>query len=140
MKILFLLGEFLFNLFGNAINGNGTLIHILFIVISIVACIILAYFPKSFIIILATYFIGSCALIRGSSLLAGHFPSEQTVIDLKERGETDQLKEILAWRVYVYLAFIVINIYIQFKLKKKNKDKEQAETPDENLEQLKGKN
>ena len=83
-----LLGEFLFNLFCNAINGNGTLIHILFIVISIVACIILAYFLKSFIIILATSFIGSYALIRGISLFAGHFPSEYTVIDLKGRGET----------------------------------------------------
>lgn len=140
----FLLGEFLFNLFGNAINGNGTLIHILFIVISIVACIILAYFLKSFIIILATSFIGSYALIRGISLFAGHFPSEYTVIDLKERGETDQLKKILTWRVYVYLAFIVItcglSIYVQFKLKKKNKDEEKKETPDENLEQLKDKN
>ena len=140
----FLLGEFLFNLFGNAINGNGTLIHILFIVISIVACIILAYFLKSFIIILATSFIGSYALIRGISLFAGHFPSEYTVIDLKERGETAQLKKILTWRVYVYLAFIVItcglSIYVQFKLKKKNKDKEEEGTPDENLEQLKDKN
>ena len=140
----FLLGEFLFNLFGNAINGNATLIHILFIVVSIVACIILAYFLKSFIIILATSFIGSYALIRGISLFAGHFPSEYTVIDLKERGETAQLKKILTWRVYVYLAFIVItcglSIYVQFKLKKKNKDKEEEETPDENLEQLKDKN
>ena len=140
----FLLGEFLFNLFGNMINGNGTLIHILFIAISIVACIILAYFLKSFIIILATSFIGSYALIRGISLFAGHFPSEYTVIDLKERGETEQLKDILTWRVYVYLAFIVItcglSIYVQFKLKKKNKDEEKEETPDENLEQLKDKN
>ena len=93
---------------------------------------------------MANSFIGSYALIRGISLFAGHFPSEYTVIDLKERGETAQLKKILTWRVYVYLAFIVItcglSIYVQFKLKKKNKDKEEEETPDENLEQLKDKN
>ena len=54
------------------------------------------------------------------------------------------MKKILTWRVYVYLAFIVItcglSIYAQFKLKKKNKDKEEAEAPDENFEQLNGKN
>ena len=85
----FLLGEFLFNLLGNAINGNATLIHILFIVISIVACIILAYFLKNFIIIFASSFIGSYPLIRGISLFTGHSPSEYAVIDLKERSETD---------------------------------------------------
>ena len=133
----FLLGEFLFNLFGNAINGNSTVIHIVFIIVSIIAAIILAYFLKDFIIICATSFIGAYALIRGISLFAGHFPSEFTVIDLKNRGETGQLKDILTWRVYVYLVFIVItcglSIYIQFKWNKKNKDKEES-NPDKNLD------
>ena len=136
----FLLGEFLFNLFGNAIKGNSTLINILFIIFSIILAIILAYFIRAFIIIIATSFIGSYSLIRGISLFAGGFPNEMTVIDLKKEGEDDQLKELLTWRVYLYLAFIVItcilSIYIQIKFfkKEKNKEEKKKENNDENLE------
>ena len=41
-----------------------------------------------------------------------------TVIDLQTRGETDQLKSLLTWQVYVYLASIavatVISMVIQY--------------------------
>ena len=128
----FFLGEFLFNLFGNAIPGNLTLIHILFVVFSIIILIILAYFLKDIIIIFATSFIGAYTLIRGISLFAGGFPNEFTVIDLKQRDEIDQLKNILTWRVYVYLVAIVIatglSIYIQFKI---NKEKQEEECPND---------
>ena len=134
----FLLGEFLYNLFGNRINANPALIHILFLLISIIACIILAYFIRDYIIIFATSFIGAYAFIRGISLFAGHFPSEYTVMDLKKRGEKDQLNDLITWRVYVYLAFILISfglsIYIQLKINKKiKKKKEGEEAKDENL-------
>ena len=126
----FFLGEFLFNLFGNAISGNLTVIHILFEVICMIAIIILSYFIKNFIIIFATSFIGAYTLIRGISLFAGGFPSEFTVMDLKQREELEQLDEILTWRVYVYLVFIVIttglSIFIQFKI---NKEKPEDECP-----------
>ena len=118
----FFLGEFLFNLFGNAIPGNSTVIHILFVVFSIIALIVVAFFLKDFIVIFATSFIGSYTLIRGISLFAGYFPSEFTVIDLKNRDEIDQLETLLTWRVYVYLASIVVStglsIFIQFKINK----------------------
>lgn len=134
----FFLGEFLFNLFGNAIPGNLTLIHILFIVFSIIILIVLAYILKDIIIIFATSFIGSYCLIRGISLFEGSFPNEFTVIDLKEREEIDQLAELFTWRVYVYLASIVIatglSIYIQIKINKGIKKKEEGpECPDDNL-------
>lgn len=134
----FFLGEFLFNLFGNAIPGNLTLIHILFIVLSIIVLVVLAYILKNIIIIFATSFIGSYCLIRGISLFEGSFPSEFTVIDLKEREEFDQLKELFTWRVYVYLAAIVIStglsIFIQIKINKGIKRKEEGpECPDDNL-------
>lgn len=136
----FLLGEFLFNLFGNLIKANLTLINILFIVVSIIATVILAFFIREVIIIFATSFIGAYALIRGISLFAGHFPSEFTIIDLKKRGEDDQLKELLTWRVYIYLVFIVItcglSIFIQIKINhgiQKSKEGECPEDKDENL-------
>ena len=75
----FFLGEFLFKLFGNAIKGSSTLINILF---SIIISIILAYFIREFIIILAASFISSYSFIKGISLFAGGFPSKMTFIDL----------------------------------------------------------
>ena len=133
----FLLGEFCFNLFGGLIKANPTLINILFIVICIIACVILAYFIQDIIIIIATSFIGSYTLIRGISLFAGHFPSEFTVIDLKAQGEDEQLRKLFTWRVYVYLVSIVIacglSIYIQILIRKATKESKE-ETPDDNLE------
>ena len=132
----FFLGEFLFNLFGNALPGNTTIIHILFVVFSILILIIVAYFLKDFIVICATSFIGSYCLIRGISLFAGYFPSEFTVIDLKQREETEQLKTLLTWKVYVYLASIVVatvlSIFIQFKINKKKPEDDplKSETKD----------
>ena len=124
----FFLGEFLFNLFGNAIPGNLTVIHILFVVVCILVLIIVAFFLKNFIVIFATSFIGAYTLIRGISLFAGYFPSEFTVIDLKQREEFEQLETLLTWRVYVYLASMVVatglSIFIQFKINKEEPEKD----------------
>ena len=129
----FLLGEFLFNLFGNKVKANLTLINILFIVVCIILAIILAFILKDLIIIFATSFIGAYAFIRGISLFAGHFPSEFTIIDLKKQGEDEQIKDLLNWRVYLYLASIVIvcglSIFAQIKINHGLKDKEEG-TPD----------
>ena len=98
----------------------------------------MAYILKDIIIIFATSFIGSYCLIRGISLFEGSFPNEFTVIDLKEREEFDQLAELFTWRVYVYLASIVIatglSIFIQIKINKGIKRREEGpECPDDNL-------
>ena len=105
----FLLGEFLFNLFGSLIPLNSILVNILFVVVCIIVAMIVAYFLRDAIIIGFTAFIGSYSLIRGISLFAGYFPSEFTVIDLKNRGEDEQLKNLLTWRVYIYLTAILIS-------------------------------
>ena len=90
----------------------------------------MAYILKDIIIIFATSFIGAYTLIRGISLFAGGFPSEFTVIDLKQREEIEQLNKILTWRVYVYLVSIVVatglSIFIQIKI---NKEKPEDECP-----------
>ena len=133
----FLLGEFLFNLFGNKININSTLVNILFIIVAIIAAILLAYWLKDIIVILATAFIGAYAFIRGISIFAGYFPSEFTIIDLKNRGEKEQLDELITWRFYVYLTFIVftfaLSVFIQIMIRRHCKKKEEEEAPDENL-------
>ena len=135
----FFLGEFCYDLFGGEIDANQTLIHILFIVIAIIISVAVAFFARDFIIIISTSFIGAYATIRAISIFAGGFPSEFTVMDLKDNDEDDQLRDLLTWKVYVYLAFIVIlcgiGIYLQFKLNKKRKEKEreEKENRDENL-------
>ena len=120
----FFLGQFLFNLFGNRIPVNGIVMNIVFIVVCIGALIAVAFFFKKFIVIFATSFIGSYCIVRGISLFAGKFPDEMTVIDLQTRGETDQLKSLLTWQVYVYLASIavatVISMVIQYKTYKED--------------------
>ena len=72
----FFIGEFLYNLFGNRIDANGTVINIVFVVASIIALVVLAYFFNKFIIIFSTSFIGSYCFIRGISLFGGDFPDE----------------------------------------------------------------
>ena len=134
----FFLGEFLFNLFGNRINWNSTVVHILFILVCIIALIVVAFFLKDAIIIFATSFIGAYTLIRGISFFAGGFPNEFTVMDLRSRGEYEQLKGLLTWKVYVYLAAIVVvtglSIFIQIKINKGLKKREEGpDCPDANL-------
>ena len=135
----FFLGEFCYDLFGGEIDANQTLIHILFIVIAIIISVVVAYFARDFIIIISTSFIGAYATIRAISIFAGGFPSEFTIMDLKDNDEDDQLRDLLTWKVYVYLAFIVIlcgiGIFLQFKWNKKRKEKEKEakENRDENL-------
>ena len=125
----FLLGEFFFSLFGNKIPWEPLVVHILFIIACIIALIIVAFFLKKAIVIFATSFIGSYCFIRGISLFAGGYPSEFTIIDLKSKDETEQIDELFTWRVYVYLAFIVIctvlSIIAQFKLAKFKKRREE---------------
>ena len=120
----FFLGQFLYNLFGNRIPVNGTVMNIVFIVAAIGALIAVAFFFKKFIVIFATSLIGSYCIVRGISLVAGKFPDEITVIDLRSRGETEQLKALLTWHVYVYLAAIgvcmIISMIIQYKTYKED--------------------
>ncbi len=123
----FFLGEFFFNLFGNKIGTNLTLVHIGFIVGGIAVLVLLSFIFSSFIIIFSTSLIGAYAVIRGISFFAGKFPSEITIIDLTRAGETDQLKEMLSWEIYLYLCAIIVltvgSIFIQFKLRDDNDQK-----------------
>ena len=139
----FFIGQFLYNLFGNQIplKVNGIVINIIFVVISIVVMIIIAkieFFHK-FIVIFATSFIGAYCFIRGISLFGGGFPDEITIMDLRGKGETEQLSELLTWKVYVYLAAMVITtvlaIIAQYKFFKEKDDdnEEKSDGKDKNL-------
>ena len=138
----FFIGQFLYNLFGNRIplDVNGIVINIVFVVISIGVMIAVAFFFNKFIIIFATSFIGACCFIRGISLFAGGFPDEIKIMDLRGKGETEQLSDLLTWKVYVYLAAMVITTvlaviaqYKFFKDKDEDDEKEDSDGKDKNL-------
>ena len=61
-------------------------------------------------------------------MFAGSFPDEFTIIDLVSNKETEQLKLLLTWQVYVYLAAIalttILSIVIQCIFNKKKDDDE----------------
>ena len=128
----FFLGQFLYSVFGNKIELKPLLVNILFVSISIIVLVIIAYFLQSFIIIFATSFIGSYVCIRGVSFILGGFPSEFTIIDLINAGEKSQITEYLNWQMYVYLVVIVVmtgfGIYIQRKI---NRNRDERKDIDE---------
>ena len=133
-----LLGELLFSLFGNFISWNQILVNILFVIICMIITIVLAFVLRDAIIIGATSFIGSYAFIRGISLFAGGYPSEFTLIDLKNQGEDEQLKKLITWRVWVYLAAIIIqtglSVFAQIVINKNIKfDKDEGPTDTDKL-------
>ena len=134
----FVLGELFYNLFGNQINLAPLLVNILFVLISIVVLVIIAFFLKKPIIIFCTSLIGSYATIRGISFLAGGFPSEFTIIDLIKAGETEQIGELLDWSVYIYLVSIIVmtglGVFIQIKINYDDKFKD-SDDIDDNLVQ-----
>ena len=133
----FFVGQFLFSLFGNRIPANGMVIYWVFIAVSIIVLTVVAWCFKKFIVIFTTSFIGSYCFIRGISLFAGGFPDETTVIDMRNKGEDEQLSDLLTWEVYVYLAAIliltVLSVYIQFKLNKETGSDDDEGAPDSNL-------
>lgn len=132
----FFLGEFLYNLFGYAISLKPLLVNILFVVVSIIVLVIVALILRNVIIIFCTSFIGSYAAIRGISFFAGGFPSEFTVMDIISAGEEDQFKELLNYKVYLYIVSIIvltgIGIFVQYKINSDDKFKD-SDDVDEDL-------
>lgn len=87
---------------------------------------VLSIFFFNYIMIFATALIGAYAIVRGISFFAGGFPNEMTVADLIAKNETEQLKELLTWYVYLYLAgflvLFIVGMVVQIKIFKKKKD------------------
>ena len=125
----FFIGQFLYNLFGNRIEFNGLVINVVFVAAAIAVMILLAFCFKKMIVIVATSIIGAYIFIRGISLLGGGFPSEIQIMDLNREGESDQLKDLLTWQVYVYLSAMVVaaglSIFAQYKFNKDDDEEEE---------------
>ena len=125
----FFIGQFLYNLFGNRIEFNGIVINVIFVAAAIAVMILMAFCFKKMIIIVATSIIGAYIFIRGISLFGGGFPSEIQIMDLNREGESEQLKNLLTWQVYVYLSAMVVvaglSIFAQYKFNKDDDEEEE---------------
>ena len=135
----YIIGQILYNLALNRININQTALQIIVYVLCIGVCIALSILLFNIVTIFATALIGAYAVIRGISIFAGGFPNETTIADLVKNEETEQLKNLLTWIVYLYLGgwviLFVIGLVVQIKIfaadKKEEKNKETTKEGDD---------
>lgn len=135
----YIIGQILYNLALNRININQTALQIIVYVLCIGVCIALSILLFNIVTIFATALIGAYAVIRGISIFAGGFPNETTIADLVSRKETEQLKNLLTWIVYLYLGgwviLFVIGLVVQIKIfaadKEEEKNKEKTKGGDD---------
>ena len=135
----YIIGQILYNLALNRININQTALQIIVYVLCIGVCIALSILLFNIVTIFATALIGAYAVIRGISIFAGGFPNETTIADLVKNEETEQLKNLLTWIVYLYLGgwviLFVIGLVVQIKIfaadKEEEKNKEKTKEGDD---------
>lgn len=115
----FVSGLFVYNLALRFIQSNPTVVFWLTMVVCIAIGIFITIWIGKPILVISTSIIGSYGIIRGISFMAGGFPDEREVYDLGQKGEWDQMSDLLSLYVYIYLGvFVVLSIVgmiIQFK-------------------------
>lgn len=106
----YLLGVFIYNLFLNQISSHAKIVYYTSIVFSIILMVFLVLIYRRFTVILCTSFIGAYSAIRGLSLMAGGFPAEKMVIDLIDKKEWGQLKNVIIF--FIFRFYLLLCIYI----------------------------
>jgi hypothetical protein len=127
-------GLFLYNLALRFIQSNPTVVFWLTMAVCIGLGIFITIWIGKPILVISTSIVGAYGIIRGASFMIGGFPDEREVYDLGQKGEWDQMSDLLSGYVYIYLGvFVVLSIVgmiIQFKYfyddeeKKEKKDEE----------------
>jgi len=101
------------------------------IAVCAVVLMILSYMMFEYIVIFSTSLIGAYSIVRGISLYAGGFPNEGVVISLIKNNETEQLNQLFTWRVYVYLAAILLTFIIGVLYQSHSNNEKNKKTGDE---------
>jgi uncharacterized membrane protein YeaQ/YmgE (transglycosylase-associated protein family) len=91
----YILGTFLYQFFLKFIQTNPQVVFWVTIITSIILLCVIAWFFNQHVLILGTAFVGAYSIIRGISFMAGGFPDERQIIDLMDRGETEQIKSVI---------------------------------------------
>lgn len=138
----FVLTFFIFNLCLRFIESNPTAVFWVTLVVCLVGGSLFGYFYQEEICIVSTSIVGAYAIVRGISFWCGGFPDERQVYELGQKGEWDQMHNLLTNEIYAYLAgFLILSavgMIVQFKYfydgdKNKNKEdeKEKSDYEDE---------
>jgi len=140
----FVVWFFVFNLALRFINSNAAAVFWVTLVVCVIWWWVIWFWKEEEISIVSTSVVWAYAITRAISLLCGHFPDERQVYELSMNWEWDQLKNLLDYVVYAYLAvFLVLSaawMFIQFKFfydwakeeRKKEKEKKEKDK-EENL-------
>ena len=108
-----LFGQFFFLSFGIIIPWNSIYLYILFILVSIIICVLMIIFiQKKIVNYIFISFACSYIFVRVISILEGHFPNEYIEIFLKSYGEEEQLYNLINWKSYAYYSSIVVGTLI----------------------------
>jgi hypothetical protein len=141
----FVSGFVVYNIGLRFIESNPTVVFWVSMSVCLIIGGVLGYFLEEEISIISTAAVGAYAMIRGISIWAGGFPDERQVYELGQKGEWDQMHELLSPAIWGYLAgFVVLSIagmFIQFKFfydgKKKKKGEKDEKEKDEDEKTLK---
>jgi len=122
----YLLGSLIYTFAMSRIDWNPNALYWIIVSCTVLIGLLLSYFFADFIMITCTSLIGGYLLIRGISLYAGGFPNEQLIKDLMDKGEYDEINDVLNWAAYLYfsewIVSFIIGIIVQYKLKKEDKE------------------
>lgn len=130
----FFVGQLIFNACSRKITWHPQVVNFLIILGGIIIMVILGLLFVKYMIIICTSIIGAYLTVRGVSMLIGYFPNDYAIIDLGKADEEDQIKKLVTWKFYLYLAVIAIlaglGIFVQILLKKREdaKEKKKKET------------
>jgi len=127
----FILGNVCFNIALKYIQSNPTTVYWVTMSVCIVLCVLLGIYFSTYVIILSTSIIGAYGMMRGLAIMIGYFPDERQVYQLMQNGEYDQVKALITWQVYLYMALFIIlailGIVIQIKYWHKEEEEEKKE-------------
>ncbi len=121
----FCCAKFLYQIVQNYVEFNPTYLYYICIAVCVIIGALLGYFLSDLIIIIATAVFGAYLIMRGISLVAGHYLDEGYIIDLIKSQEWEQLKSIRDGWTYAYLGVWVVlslvGIVVQCKTKRQLK-------------------
>lgn len=122
----YMLGNFVYQIIQQFVNFNPEIMYYVVIALCALICGIIGLWFLKVIVILSTSIVGAYLFAKGLSLVIGHWPDIQVIIDLLKNREYEQLKQMRDAWLYGYLGgwllLSIIGIIVQFKLNKSRKD------------------